>query len=114
MGQLVFLLLLLFAIICAMYGISAGVQTIQNGLARLFGLGRRPSPVRANAPPSRELPQQCAAAPAQPELSAAQRCLDELKELCRLHQTGALSQEEFEQLKRYLLSTITYPKQEAP
>ena len=111
MAQLFLLSLLAFAIICTMYGISAGVQRIQHGCARLLG-GFKPAAPMHTVARSAPAQQGCPAADAQP--SPAQRCLEDLKNLYGLHQTGALSQEEFERLKQYLLSTITYPKQEAP
>ena len=106
MGQLIFLLLLAFAIICAMYGIAEGVRIIQRGLGRLFGIGRSPAQV---AVPESPLVQP--SAPEQTQLSSAQRCLEELKDLHILRQKGALSESEFEQLKHHILATMVNAKQ---
>ena len=110
MAQFILFSLALFAIACVFYGISAGVQAIRLGFYQLAGIGHKS---KANLPGA-QVQQQTPPSDQQPATSSAQRCLDGLKELHGLHQTGALSQEEFEQLKQYLLSTITYPKQEAP
>ena len=107
MAQFILFLLALFAIGCVLYGISAGVQIIGLGVSRLARLGHKS---KASADSTQSQQQITPSAP--PVLSSAQRCLDGLKELHGLHQMGAVSQEEFEQLKRYLLSTITYPKHE--
>ena len=90
MIQFALFLIALFLIVCVLYGISAGVQTIAHSAARLTK-GQTP---------------QKAAPRAAPALSPAQRCLGQLRELHGLYQNGALSQEEYEQFKRYLLSSI--------
>ncbi len=93
--QFIFLLLSLFAIGCVLYGISAGVQTITRGATRLAG-GHCAKAETPRAAPS-----------------SAQSCLHELQELHRLYQGGALSREEFDQFKQYILSTIA-PKESEP
>lgn len=116
--QIVFLLLALFAIGCVLYGISAGVQTIVRGFARLTE-GRR-----NNAPPTEpssvSLPTATAktADDSVPEkqnqkplanksgASPIQRSIDELRDIFALYQQGALTQAEFESMKQYLLSNI--------
>ena len=110
MGQLIFLLLLTFALICTLYGISEGVKIIQRGFARVLGIGRRSTLAQAAAPQMHLLPSSVAE---QSQLSPAQRCLEELKDLHALRQKGALSEGEFDQLKRHVLATLTHAKQDA-
>lgn len=108
MGQVIFILLLGFAIICALYGIAEGVQIIQRGVGRVFGMGRSRAPMPNAMAKTRLLqPDAIASAPVLPEPSTAQRCLDELEGLHTLRQKGALSDAEFEQLKRHILSSIS-------
>ena len=108
MGQLIFMLLLGFAIICALYGIAEGVQIIQRGVGRVFGLGRSSAPMQAPTAKARLLqPDANESGSALHEPSTAQRCLDELEGLHTLRQKGALSDAEFEQLKRHILSSIS-------
>ena len=121
MGQFVLFLLGLFAIGCVLYGISAGVQMIQRGIAWLAESGRddasdkRPlvTPLPAatgkvtNASTARQetpSPQTKANAPA--EDSPMQRNIDALRALFALYRQGALTQVEFEGMKRSLLATI--------
>ncbi|UJB66893.1 SHOCT domain-containing protein [Acidovorax sp. YS12] len=121
MGQFILFLLGLFAISCVLYGISAGVQMIQRGFAWLAESGRddvsdkkpliTPLPAAtgkaANAATARQetpSPQTKANAPA--EGSPMQRNIDELRALFALYQQGALTQAEFEGMKRSLLATI--------
>lgn len=102
--QFILFLLGIFAIGCVLYGISAGVQIIQRGFTRLANTAHAPE---ANAPKQRL---QTPPPPSeQPKPSPAQRCLDELNELHRLYQNGALTREEFEQFKQHLLSPIAPP-----
>lgn len=84
MGQLIFLLLLAFAIICAMYGLAQGVQTVQDGLRRQLRLGRS-SP---NGKQRDDAHGAAAAAPSALPASPMQRCLGELQTLQQLYQTG--------------------------
>ena len=107
MGQLIFMLLLGFAIICALYGIAEGVQIIQRGVGRVFGLGRSPAPMQSPIAKTRLLqPDTNTSGSALSEPSTAQRCLDELEGLHTLRQKGALSEAEFAQLKRHILSSL--------
>jgi hypothetical protein len=101
MGQIIFLLLIAFAIICAMYGLSQGVQIVQNGLARLVGLGRNTAKPAQTTQPRR--PQSTFSV--QPT-SPVQRCLGELQTLHSLQQTGAITAEEYAQLKSHVLSGL--------
>lgn len=86
--QFILFLLGLFAIGCVLYGISAGVQTLTRGATRLAGGHCAKADTPSIAP------------------SSAQSYLHELQELHRLYQSGALSREEFDEFKKYLLSTI--------
>lgn len=102
--QFILFLLGIFAIGCVLYGISAGVQIIQRGFSRLANATHASE---TNAPKQRL---QTPPPPSeQPTPSPAQRCLDELNELHRLYQNGALTREEFEQFKQHLLSLIAPP-----
>ncbi|WP_404300070.1 SHOCT domain-containing protein [Alicycliphilus denitrificans] len=102
--QFILFLLGLFAIGCVLYGVSAGVQIIQRGFSRLANTAHTSE---ANAPKQRlqtpPLPSEL------PTPSHGQRYLDELNELYGLYQNGALTREEFAQLKRHLLSLIAPP-----
>lgn len=121
MGQFILFLLGLFAISCVLYGISAGVQMIQRGFAWLAESARDDVPDKkplitllpaatgkasnaANARRETPSPQTRANAPA--EGSPMQRNIDELRALFALYQQGALTQAEFEGMKRSLLATI--------
>lgn len=122
MGQLILFLLSLFAIGCVLYGVSAGVQIIQRGFAWLAEAARDdasdkkplitplpPSTTKAaNTPASqREAIRPEAKAGGQPsEASPMQRGIDELRDIFALYQQGALTQAEFESMKRSLLSAI--------
>lgn len=122
MGQFILFLLALFAIGCVLYGISAGVQIIQRGFAWLAEAAHDdasdkkplitplpPSTAKAaNAPASqREAIRPEAKEGGQPsEASPMQRGIDELRALFALYQQGALTQAEFEGIKRSLLTNI--------
>ena len=95
--QLILFLLGLFAIGCVLYGISAGVQIIVRGFARLTGNKRN------NAPSTKPSLKPWTSAPG---ASPIHRHMDELREIFALYQQGALTREEFENMKRYLLSGI--------
>ena len=123
MGQFILFLLGLFAIGCVLYGISSGVQMIQRGFAYLAesasndALDKKPliTPLppatgkAANASTARqETPssETKTNTPA-PEGSTMQRSIDELRGIFALYQQGALTQAEFEGMKRSLLTAIT-------
>lgn len=117
--QFILFLLGLFAIGCVLYGISAGVQTIARGFTRLT------EGMRNSAPPEEASPISLPTATAKtadnfaPEkqnqkpwgneggASPIQRSIDELREIFALYQQGALTQAEFEGMKRTLLAPIT-------
>lgn len=112
--QFILFLLVLFAIACLLYGLSAGVQTIQRALASLAGNTRHTAQQREPLPPSLSSGTEKTADPAAPEeegedarasasdASPTRHGIDELRKLFLLYQQGALTQEEFESMKRYL------------
>ena len=105
--QFIFLLIVLFAICCALYGIAEGVQMVRRGLAWLSGSG-----AGRNVAPMTPVPNaQMTGFP--PALKSSSLRTDpvrgnvnELRELFALYRQGALTQEEFEKFKKQLLSTI--------
>ncbi|MBN9365598.1 MAG: SHOCT domain-containing protein [Comamonadaceae bacterium] len=122
MGQFILFLLALFAIGCVLYGISAGVQMIQRGFAWLAESGRddasdkkplvTPLPPSmgkaANAPASQReaIQPQTKASPQPADASPMRRGIDELRDIFALYQQGALTQVEFERMKRSLLTDL--------
>lgn len=91
MIQFIFFLIALFLIACVLYGIAAGVQTVARGATWLTeGQGGKSDSAQRAAP----MP------------SPAQRSLRQLQELHGLYESGALSKEEYEQFKQYLLAGI--------
>lgn len=111
MGQFILFLLGLFAIGCVLYGISAGVQIIQRGFSWLLE-GARSSGEHQTEHALEALPTAAPAQPSQgppasaPEASPLHRSIGELRALFALYQQGALTREEFERMKRSLLTTI--------
>lgn len=85
--RLIFLLLALFAIGCALYGIYAGVRTVRRGLAKL-GPG---------------LPRPSAPTPAPPTPASS---LSALQEAFTLYQQGALTRAEFDAIKHSTLAPL--------
>ena len=123
--QIIFLLLALFAIGCVLYGISAGVQIIVRGFARLTEGARNnapptePSPVSLPSATAKTANEPAAPGPqdqkpwtSAPGASPIQRSIDELRDIFALYQQGALTQDEFESMKRCLLSNIKADVQE--
>ncbi|MFO1181826.1 SHOCT domain-containing protein [Ottowia sp.] len=119
--QLIFILLVLFAIGCVLYGISAGVQVFVRGFAHLTRSARDHStderPLASPLAPAtaktadeptlrRGAPQSETGASKTTEASPVQRSIDELREIFSLYQQGALTQTEFENIKQALLTTI--------
>lgn len=94
--KLVFLLIFLFVLACVFYGIYAGVSAIGRGAARMSGHQHR-----CTAPNTPPLPTNTAIPPARPRDYVA-----ELLTLFALHQSGALTVDEFERLKQRLLAEI--------
>lgn len=100
--QFILFLLGLFAIGCVLYGIHAGVRAIARGAAWLADSGKAVQTSREPPAGSHLADAEAAAASPPP----AQRCIAELQALFGLHQSGALTREEFDQLKHCLLSSI--------
>lgn len=91
--QLIFLLVVLFVLGCLLYGIYAGVSAIGRIGAHMSDQEHEPMPLplpnNAEAPPKN-----------------SRDYVAELQALFALHQSGALTAEEFEQLKKRLLTEI--------
>lgn len=105
--QFIFFLLSLFAIGCVLYGISAGVQVVQRGASWLTGCG----PDRCATPTTPQAMKQKMALADEVNESPTKTApvssdLDDLRELFALYRQGALTKEEYEQVKQYLLSAI--------
>lgn len=98
--QFILFLLLLFTIGCVLYGISAGVQGIQRGAARLAQYSD-PKNKNTQKEPNHE------ARAETKKLTSTQRCLSILEELRELHQQGGLSQEDFNNLHKHLISSFS-------
>lgn len=98
--QFILFLLGLFAIGCVLYGISAGVQIIVHGFARLAGSAS-----------NNEVLQKEAIQVAQPTVNSKtttealptseQCCISELQILFGLYQNGGLTRDEFEKCKSH-------------
>ena len=104
MGQLILFLLGLFAIGCVLYGVSAGVQMIQRGLAYMARstsdgvLEKTPlSPKTDKTTDSAAVSPEPASAPS-PAGSPMQHGIEELRALFALYQQGALTQAVFDEL----------------
>lgn len=97
----IFLLICVFLLLCLFYGIYAGVQTAARGAGRI-----RSHVNLANAPAAAS-PETEACAQAAEIHASHQYCIDELRSLFTLYQSGALTKEEFEQFKQHLLSRMT-------
>lgn len=123
MGQFILFLLGLFAIGCVLYGISAGVQIIQRGIAYLAESARdgashkshlvaplQPSTAKlsADTPTAQRGTAMQEAKASNPPLEASpmQKNINELRDIFTLFQQGALTQAEFESMKQYLLDGI--------
>lgn len=128
-------LIALFLVGCLLYGIYAGIGAVVRGASRAPAKKCRPSSGTPAASPeasqismpevtpemSHESPS--AAGPSHSHgvgitsATDAVRATGELKELFELHQSGALTAEEFAQMKQYLLSTLAEklsPRKEMP
>lgn len=91
--QALFALLALFLVGCILYGVYSGLRSVARGAKLLSGKAGTEEDTPAEAPSS-------------PESHPTERTFRELESLFALYRSGALSQEEFEQLKRYLLASI--------
>lgn len=103
--QIIMFLLGLFLIGCVLYGIASGVQIIQSGFLRLTK-SRNADNVPTAKSTSVTLPIAEPDNPREPspEILALQDNIAELRELFALFQQGALTQEEFKNMKQRLLA----------
>jgi hypothetical protein len=97
----IFLLICAFLMLCLFYGIYASVQTVARGAGRI-----RSHVHLVNAQAAVQ-PETEACAQAAQIHASHQYCIDELRSLFALYQSGALTKEEFEQFKQHLLSRMT-------
>ena len=105
--QFIFFLLSLFAIGCVLYGISAGVQTIQRGVAWLSGSGANRNTTPATSQPMKQkMAHAHRVTDSPPQAGPLSDNLGDLRELFSLHKQGALTKEEYEQFKQCLLPAI--------
>ncbi|MBP0622904.1 SHOCT domain-containing protein [Cupriavidus sp. LEh25] len=98
--RMIMFLLGLFAMGSVLYGISAGVQTIQRGLARLLNheaSAAKPAPVTLEITGSGN---------AKDPAPSCQGNIGALRELYELHKQGALTKEEFQDWKHHLLNAV--------
>lgn len=103
--QFIILLLLIFTIGCVFYGISVGVQAIRRSAAWFtdpkYGNGQS---IDKTAPaPKINTQRNKVQAPNSLE---SQRSIDDLKTLFDLYQQGALTTEEFKDVKQHLLRSL--------
>lgn len=89
-------LIALFAFLSLFYGMAGATHIFGRVFRWLFKPIFRYFPAPANP-----MPTQTAPIP-----SPTQNCLIQLRELHSLYQNGGISQEEYEEVKQYLLSTI--------
>lgn len=96
--QLIFFLLGLFFIACIFYGIYAGVRTIICSATKIFGIcSENSSPVETR---SKLFENHCQPSP-------SKSCVDELQAIFELHQSGVLTKDEFNQIKKMILSSAS-------
>lgn len=108
--QIIIFLLGLFLIGCVLYGIASGVQSIQRGVLRLTN-SRNDDKVPTAKSASATQPTAEPDTPREPcpKASPLQHNIAELRELFALFQQGALTQEEFQDMKRRLLTATQSP-----
>ena len=111
--QFIFFLLSLFAIGCVLYGISAGVQSIQRGFSWMARGGwddGAPGAQTGQSGTSNEtgVPAHLVLMPKAmeqvPKGFPVLQGIGELRELFALYRQGALTKDEYEQLKRKLMA----------
>lgn len=108
--QIIIILLCLFVIGCVLYGIASGVQIIQRCFSLLANsrnddkasTAKSASVILTTAEPDN-------AKKPDPEVSLLHQSIRELRELFALFQLGALTQEEFQSIKRRLLAATQSP-----
>ena len=97
--KFIFLLIVLFVLVCVFYGIYAGVSAIGRIGARIGDQEQEQEQEQESMPYS--LPN---SADIPPKIS--QDYVTELQALFALHQSGALTAQEFESLKQRLLNSL--------
>lgn len=97
----ILLLICVFLLFCLFYGIYAGVKTVARGAGRI-----RSHVNLVNAEAAAQ-PENAVCARAAQTHASHEYCIDALRSLFVLYQSGALTKEEFEQFKQYLLSSMT-------
>lgn len=107
--QIIIFLLCLFLIISALCGIASGVQMIQRGFSRLANSRKDKAPTAKPASVTLPTAEPDNAKEPAPEVSSLQHDIAELRELFALFQQGALTQEEFESMKRRVLAATQSP-----
>ena len=117
--RVILFLLATFIACCGLYGIYAGIAAMLRGLGSMGRAKRRNKVQACSLVPESELPQVLDTCTAEPPASATETLhaqpissyITELQTLFSLLQNGALSQEEFEQLKRHIFETIHQQRQ---
>lgn len=101
--QLMPILLLIgtFLVVCLFYGIHSAVRTVSHGAARVR------SRVNFAGTGAETLTEPEAPKGAAQRHASHQYSIDELRSLFALYQSGALTNEEFTQIKQHLLSRMT-------
>jgi len=97
----ILLMICVFLVLCLLYGMYTSARSV------VRGAGRIRSHVSPAHPPAAVLPVPEAGTQAYRLHTAHQYCIDELRAVFALYQSGALTKEEFEQTKRHLLSNMT-------
>lgn len=108
--QFIIFLLGLFAIGCVLYGISAGVQIIQRGFSALASSGGNSNGAKESQRPPKTPSAIGTNALADTGTPFPRRCVQELQALFSLYQSGALTQQEFEQCKWHVLQSMSQGK----
>ncbi len=93
--KFIFLLIVLFVLVCVFYGIYAGVSAIGRIGARIGDQEQEQESMPYSLPNGADIP---------PKIS--QDYVTELQALFALHQSGALTAQEFEILKQRLLNSL--------
>ena len=103
--QVILLLLSLFTVGCLLYGISAGVQVVQRGFNAFASNDSGDDVKKPQSPPNPPVAPLTIKSPDAAPVSW--RYINELQTLFELHQSGALTQQEFEQCKWHVLHSMT-------
>ena len=103
--QFILFLLLLFTIGCVLYGISAGVQGVQRGAIWLAN-SKRSDNCNEDTTAQSQSTQQANATARKAQATNTSHGIEELQTLFALHQQGALTSEEFQDMKQHLLHAL--------